>query len=250
LHLNIESAVKLPSMNKIRLLLFFLILCNFGIAQENTQVKKKVSFKKQVNAAAKVQINQLKNGALLVRLKTKKPTIAALRKIGREKQAIAMEEKQAKFNVDIIKAFKLNFNFCPTYFFYSDYSIKVREKEFDKVVFLNDSLKPDSSIKFLNTSFLVAEFGVLQQDTARHISHYTYESAKNFSLKQETHYYGGPSLGLDGLIISSDQLIQLRHPFPYFNRTLDPMPKSSVLNRAVRKMNKKLHKFYTKKNKK
>ena len=100
----------------------------------------------------------------------------------------------------------------------------------DKVVFLNDSLKPDSSIKFVNKTFLVAEFGRLEQDTAKHFSHYTYEHDENFSVKQVSHYYGGPNSGLDGLIISSDQLIQLRHPFPYFVRTLDPMPKVNVLN--------------------
>lgn len=234
-------------MKKIKLLQCLLFFSTIVFAQEVDSTKSKISFRKQVNTTAKVQINQLKNGVLLIRLKTKKPSIAALRRLGRDKKAIEMEKEQAQVNANIVAAFKSNFTFCPTYFFYSDYSNAVKGKEFDKVVFLNDSLKPDSNIKFENKSFFVAEFGMLQQDTARHFSHYSYESDKNFSKKQVSHYNGGPNQGLNGLIISSDQLIQLRHPFPYFKRTMNPMPKNVVIKRAVRKMNKRLHRFYTKK---
>ena len=234
-------------MNKIKLFLYLLFFSTLGLAQDTIIEKKKTSFRRQLKSATKVQINQLKNGALLVCLKTKKPNIAALRKIGKNEQADQLEKKQALLNSNIIAAFKSEFNFCSTYFFFSEYTVHVKEKEFDKVVFLNDKLMPDSNIKFENKSFFVAEFGMLQQDTARHFSHYSYESDKNFSKKRVSHYNGGPNQGLNGLIISSDQLIQLRHPFPYFKRTMNPMPKNVVIKRAVRKMNKRLHRFYTKK---
>jgi hypothetical protein len=235
-------------MIKFRLLFCLLITFAIGFAQETVQQPKKLSLRKQVRAAAKVQIYQLKNGALLVRLKTKKPNIAAFRKMGKNIQADKLEKKQAQVNANIIAAFKSKFTFCPTYFFYSDYSNNVKEKELHKVVFLNDSLRPDSNIKFEQKSFLVAEFGLLQQDTAKHFSHNSYEPDKNFNRKQVSHYNGGPNLGLDGLIISSEQLVQLRHPFPYFIRTIDPMPKKRVIYRAVRKLNKRLYWFYNKKN--
>jgi hypothetical protein len=56
-------------------------------------------------------------------------------------------------------------------------------------------------------------------------------------------------MGFDALIISSDKFIQLRRPFPYYVRTRDAMPKSKVIFKTVAKMNKKLHRFYLKKNK-
>jgi hypothetical protein len=236
-------------MCRIRLIILFLIVSAIGIAQESHQGKKKISFRKQLKASTKVQINQLKNGALLVSLKTNKSKIAALKKIGRNDQAQALEEKQRQLNKSILAAFKAKFNFCTTYFFFSDYAIYAKERAFDKVVFLNDSLIPDSNIMFQNKTFLVASFGKLEQDTAKHLSHYTLASDNNFSVTQVRNYYGGPNMGFDALIISSDKFIQLRRPFPYYVRTRDAMPKSKVIFKTVAKMNKKLHRFYLKKNK-
>jgi hypothetical protein len=195
-------------MYKIKLILYLLIISTLGLAQETNTSKKKIGFRKQLKATTKDQINQLKNGALLICLKTKKPNIAALRKIGKNTQADELEKKQALLNANIVAAFKSKFTFCPTYFFYSNQAIHIKERDFNKVVFLDDSLKPDSNIKFENKSFLVAEFGKIQQDTAKYLSHYTMEPDKNFSVTQTSHYYGGPNLGLDALIISSDKLIQ------------------------------------------
>ena len=171
-------------MYRCRLLVCLLIVYTLGIAQENNRGNKKISFRKQLKATTKAQINQLKSGALLVSLKTKKPQINALRKIGKNEQANLLENKQAKINSNIIAAFKAKFNFCPTYFFFSDYAIDVMDHKFNKVVFLNDSLQPDSNIKFESKTFLVAAFTKLQQDTAKHFSHYTLESEKNFSSKR------------------------------------------------------------------
>ena len=104
-------------MNRILigLLLFFISIT--GILQATQTEKNKPSLRKQRNYSAKKQINQLKDGALLVRLKTKKNTISALRKIGKSKLADEIEKKQSEYNLNIITAFKTNFDFCPTYFF-------------------------------------------------------------------------------------------------------------------------------------
>jgi len=235
-------------MYQLRILICLLLLSSIAIAQESNKGKKKISLRKQLKATTKVQINELKNGALLISLKTKKLTITALRKTGRNTQADKLEKKQAQLNASIMAAFKSKFNFCPTYFCFSDYIIHAKERELDKVVFLNDSLKPDTNIKFVYRTFLVAEFGKVQQDTAKYLSHTTLEPDNNFSVSQVNHYYGGPNPGFDALIISSDQLIQLRRPFPYYVRTRDAMPKKRVIDKAVSKMNKKLHKFYLRKN--
>lgn len=236
-------------MNKIILGLFLLFFSSSAISQDTIPKKKKISFRKQLNASTTEHIIQLKEGALLVRLKTKKLGINALRKVGKNEEADIIEKKQAEFNLNIISSFKANFNFCPTYFFFSDQSTNIKERQFDKVIFLNDSLRPDTTIKFNNQYFRIADFGVVEQDTAKYFSHYSFEQDANFSIKKVSNYYGGPDFGYSGLIISSDRFIQLRHPFPYFVRTRDALPTKKKLNVTVKTMNKKLQTFYKKKNK-
>lgn len=79
-------------MKKIIILLLLLIIHTTGIAQETQTKKKKVSFRKQNSSLSKEQINQLKDGALLIRLKTKINSIAALKKIGKNKLAAKVEK--------------------------------------------------------------------------------------------------------------------------------------------------------------
>lgn len=235
-------------MNKIIILVFLLIIHTTGIAQKTQTNKNKVSFRKQNVSISKEQINQLKNGALLIRLKTKMNSIAALKKIGKNKLAAKVEKNQADYNLSIISAFRANFNFCPTYFFFSGFSTNIRERQFNKVVFLNDSLLPDTTLKFKKTSFLTAEFGTIQQDTAKYFSHYSYEPNAKLSVKRVKNYYGGPNMGFAALIINSDKFVQLRRPFPYYVRTFESLPIERSVNKAVRKMNKKLYKYYRQRN--
>jgi hypothetical protein len=233
-------------MNKILIGLFLFFISIPGISQDTN--KKKTNFRKQLQASAKEQIYQLKNGALLVRLKTRTNAIAALRKMGENAKADAVQQQQASFNSDIIMAFRKNFNFCPVYFFYSDYSDTIKAKQFDKVIFLNDSLHPDPAVKFKEKSFLIADFGTVEQDTAKSYSYSSLEPDRDFSVKKVDHYNGGPSFSYDGLIIRSEQFIQLRHPFPYFVRTRDSRPNKKKLNKTVKAMNKKLIAFYKENN--
>lgn len=222
----------------------FIFISSLLSAQSHTGSKKKKSFHKQLNEITTAQIIYLKNGALLVRLKNNDIALSALRKSGNNVQADKIEKKQVEINRNIIDAFHQQFNFCPVYFFYSNYSEAVKKKDFDNVVFLNDSLQPDPSIKFTKKSFLIAHFGVVLQDTAQYLENSTIEQNGNFSVKQTKTYYGGPSFGYEGLVISSDTFVQLRHPFPYFVRTRDSELKKKLLNRVIRKMNKQLIQFY------
>jgi hypothetical protein len=231
-------------MNKISILFFLLLISTSLVSQNTGTEKKKTNFRKQLHASTKEQIDQLKNGALLVRLKTKTTTINALRKAGANARAEEIQRQQTEFNLNVIAAFRKNFNFCPIYFFYSDDSDNIRKKQFDQVTFLNDSLHADQAIKFNGKEFLTADFGTVEQDTAKYFSHNSYEPDGNFSVKKEDHYNGGPSFSYEGLIIRNDKFIQLRHPFPYFVRTRDSRPNKKKLNRTVKTMNKKLTNFY------
>jgi hypothetical protein len=222
------------------LLLFVSLLAH----SQRVDHPKKVSFKRQLNDSAKQQITRLKNGVLLVRLKTNENVVNALRKSGKADLADKVVENQKLFNQNIVSAFKENFTFCPVYFFYSNYSKEVKEGRFQQIVFLNESLQPDDKIQFPGKSFFVADFGTVEQDTATYYSHSGIEPDGNFSVKKADYYYGGPSFGYDALIIRNDQLIQLRHPFPYFIRTRGSHPKKKVIVKVVKTMDRKLSEYY------
>jgi hypothetical protein len=229
--------------------LFVFCISFTGIAQNTQTGKKNRSSGNQFKILSREQINQLKNGALLVRLKTNNNSIAALRKIGKIKQADEMQKKQAAYNLKIIRAFRKNFDFCSVYFFFSNYSTNISERLFNKVIFLNDSLVPDTSIKFTYKTFLTAEFGIIEEDTAKYYSYASFESDSSEGRHLVSHYYGGTEMGFGALLIKSDKFIQLRRPFPYYVRTFDSLPVERSTDEVVKMMNKDLHTFYKQNNK-
>lgn len=230
---------------KIIVFLFILLIPEIGLAKGMIEKKKKVHHRKELKTPAKHQINQLHDGALLVRLKTRKNTIAVLREIGKNKLADKIENQQANLNKKIIGAFRNNFNFSQTYFFFSDYSQDIIDKKFDNVKFLNDSLLPDTTIVFHHKTFLTAEFGTIEQDTATYYDRHYYVPVKN-GMELHARYYGSPDFGIAALVIKSDQFIQLRKPFPFYVRTFGLMPWKRRPSNSVRIMNIKLHQFYLK----
>lgn len=227
-------------MNKIIIALIFLLFQGIGIAQENTSQRK--SPKRSKTQTARQQINDLHDGVLLVRLQTRKNTIEALRKNGREKEALQAEQEQAQLNKTIVKAVRQNFDFCPVYFFYSDYTPQVIQKQLDQVVFLNDSLQPDPAIEVTASKFFTAEYGPIGQDTTSRYSHTSYTPGGDWSMKKEENYYGGTSSTYTTFSIKSDQMIRLHKPFPYYAKTLSRT--SNMIDVMVKKLNTKLHKFY------
>ncbi|WP_027420085.1 hypothetical protein [Crocinitomix catalasitica] len=156
-----------------------------------------------------------------------------------------IESEQADLNKKIVEAFQNNFDFCPTYFFFSDYSSSIRKGDFNNVEFLNEKLLPDTTILLSNRSFLIAEFGRIEQDTAKYFDGYYYTSGDN-GLERKTSYYGGPNMRFGALVIKNDQFMQLRRPFPYYVRTFDSLPIKRSPKNVVKRMNKKLQRFYKK----
>jgi hypothetical protein len=226
--------------------LVFLLITSIGIAQIKKVAKDPFQTKSHVKDVSVNQINMLKNGVLLVRLKTKKKSIDALRKLGKEKQANKLESNQLELNQKIVNAFRNRFNFCPTIFFYSDYSNAVRTKSFNQIFFLNDSLQHDSSITLDQTEyFLIAEFSHIEQDSAKHFDHY-YKAQGENGYEQRSQYYGGPNVGFPALVVKTDQFVQLKKPFPYYVKTQEFVIKRKP-DGVVKKLNRKIQRFYRKK---
>ena len=228
-----------------RITLSFLGLLVPCLIFAQTKTAGKRSYQKQIEILSRQQIKDLHNGVLLVRLKTKKPSIDALRKAGKTKMADQLQMEQEDLNKEIIREFRSEFKFCPTYFFFSEYSPQVRDKRFDKVVFLNSLLQPDSNIKFTGQKFLTAEFGNVEQDTAKFSAgQYDINDANGYQKKNAQ--YGSSNMGFGALVIRSDQFIQLKKPFPYYARTLASVAFRRTTKQVVKLMNKQLTKFYEK----
>ena len=189
------------------------------------------------------KILQLKDGALIVRLKTKENSIVALRKAGNHELADKVELKQKTYNKELIRAFRSDFKFCPVYFLPSNYSENIIAGKIADVVFVNDSLDPDTSITMTQLNFLTAETGPLDPDTASYFEsqHYDY-SGKNLE-KKETQYIG-QNAGFEVIKMMNKEFIQLTQPFPYYVRIYDSLPMERSLPKAVARLNEKLQNYY------
>ena len=190
------------------------------------------------------QILQMKNSVLLVRLKTSANTIAALRKIGDEDEANEVMKKQIIENKLIIKEFKENFDFCNVRFFYNNRSRDIKKNKFDNV-FLDDSLQIDNSIKINTESVFIAEFGNLEQDTAKHFSDYSYERNDEGIIEEVENYYSpGIDFSFYALRIMDDNFVQLSRPFPYYVKVGHSISLKWNHKRAIINMNSSLNNYY------
>ena len=100
-------------MNKALLSLIFLLITPLIWSQN----KNNVLTKKELKAIAIDDIQKMKNGALIVRLKTKQNSISALRKSGQNKRADKLEAKQAAYILILLKDLKLILTFVQPIFF-------------------------------------------------------------------------------------------------------------------------------------
>ncbi|MGB0932590.1 MAG: hypothetical protein ACPGVB_17530, partial [Chitinophagales bacterium] len=136
-------------------------LSNTGFYQPRTiQITKEGADPIRDKYEAVENIKNLQKGALLVRLKTRQNTIDAFKERGYKKMARQVEEKQLQSNKKLMTTFQKHFNFCKVYFFYSNDSDKVLEKDLSGI-FLNKDLEKDASIKVDEDHVFIAEIGGL-----------------------------------------------------------------------------------------
>ncbi len=180
---------------------------------------------------AKAQINALKTGALLVRLKTNSNTINKLKAAGNIDLATQIERETFLNNKAIVKGFTNQFKFCPVYFFYSNYSDSVKHKN-TAGIFLDTNLTINPAITCNAGFYLIAEQGTLysssiglvtEQEAARARENGT--GFKDFAIVLKNRYY-----------------IQLHEPFPYFQKGY----KIKLYSQYVKGFNDKLQAFYSK----
>lgn len=193
-----------------------------------------------------MQIEQLKNGALLVRLPTKAKVISAMRANGKEAQAKQIEARNLARNKEIVKAVNEKLSFCKSYFFYSHDSKFVMAGQLDSVQFLNLDLEHDPTIAVSEPHIFTGEIGLIEQDIEQKRENITESEAKDRDNERQAKYYGGTDMRFEAFIIKDDQFKQLKRPFPYYSRTLNSFFMKKKLSEVMFTMNKKLNKFYSK----
>jgi hypothetical protein len=196
--------LRTPSILSLSIILFLSIISNNPISCQN------------IYTLDNYHINRLHDSSvLLVRLQTKHRVIESYRNSNNEKAAEKTFLKQNKLNQQILDAFDEYFNFCKVYFFFSDQSQNIQNREIDNIVFLDNKLQEDKSIKPELTNFYIAEFGVVSSET-----------------------------GLQGLMIKDDNFKLLEKPFPYYSKNPFFASKSKFAFTTVKRFNNNLHRYY------
>jgi hypothetical protein len=180
---------------------------------------------------AKAQINALKNGALLVRLKTNENSISKLKAAGNYDLAAQIERETYLNNKQIVKGFVKEFNFCPVYFFYSTYSDSVKHKN-PEGIFLDTNLVLNPNIKCVADFYLIAENGGIYDSSIGIVPIEQAEKAK------ET----GTVTKNVAIVVKNRYYIQLHKPFPFFQKGYS----LNKYSEFVKKFNKELEEFYFK----
>jgi hypothetical protein len=177
---------------------------------------------------AKKQIAEMKDGVLLVRLRTQENAIRQLQKIDK-RQADALKHAQLKENKQLAEAFLKNFTFCPVYFFYSTDSDKLINGETTGIL-LNEKLEKDPAIILGEKPVFVAEITNIEQFRPEQFS---------------TQPSSDAEISFRALVVRDGKLNQLASPFPYYVKIQQLMPpRKRTETELVRKLNEDLVQFY------
>lgn len=169
----------------------------------------------------------LKNGNLIIRLKSQDRKIMAYRAAGNKKFADKLERKLFEFNLSMVNAFNENYNFSNVYYIYPDDYELVRN-EIPSGYFLNENLEVDSSISIsFNAGYYFCEYGPVYAETLENSNESRRKVVTNTPMQQ------------DALVLKDYTLTQLISPFPnYVSIRLKDMDK------VVERLNSRLHNFY------
>lgn len=155
-------------MRPIKLLLIFALFVGINI-----QLMAQIS--------AETAINQLKNGALIVKLIVPEKKMAILESQGKTTELAELKAETEKVNDSLIAAFSKHYHFSTLYFLYSN----------NLRAFLSDS----AGVLFTKTGEVATQMP---------------KSWLYLSLTEL------PDVGTDGFVITDAEFNILRKPFPYF----------------------------------
>lgn len=206
--------------------LFFCVLINGILAQNNDRVGDKEykdraqheRYYRRRNVVSAWQINQLKSGALVVRLKTNQALIDALIKSNNIQLAEQKRLEILGINLNIIRAYYHLYNFSKVYFMYSNFTDTLL-KGARAGIFLDTNLAIDQTIRLNEKFYLLAETDKVYNSSIGFVK----EENAGFQIEK-----GSPS-GIEfPIVIKNKYGHQLKQPFPYssdlkFSPKIDPV---------------------------
>jgi len=151
------------------------------------------------------QINQLRHGALVVKLKTNKILIDELRKAGNIEMAENKKLETYFINKNIMAAYRDKFTFCKVYFINSNSSDSLLRGA-RAGIFLDSNLTVDPAIEMKEKFYLIAE------------KDYVYNSSIGFVVEDSARKViekGNPGGEMAEAVIKNKYGHQLKKPFPY-----------------------------------
>jgi hypothetical protein len=200
-------------LNKVWLLIFIFGVA-FSFAQEDDErfgdkdYKDQDQFEKFYRRRKIIgawQINQLKEGALVVKLKANALAINAVKKQGNVQLAERMRLEAAGVNTNIMRAFRNNYTFSKVYFIYGS-SVDSLLNGKREGIFLDTNLNVDANIVLNEKFYLLAEIdrlynssiGFVKEDSARFVRE------------------NGSSNNAETFVVIKNKFgHQLKKPFPY-----------------------------------
>jgi len=205
----------LQSNKKISLLLLLLFFYTSIVSQQDSEEAPSTSqdykdpvqhekFYKRRKLVGAWQINQLKQGALVVRLRTNKLLIDELIKNGQKELALQKELELFAINKNTMFAFIDNFNFCKVYFISANYSDSLVNGA-RQGIFLDTNLTVDPSIEMKESFYLLAE------------RDYAYNSSIGFVPENmaKNQRENGNAVKQMAFVVKNKYGHQLKSPFPY-----------------------------------
>ncbi len=186
-------------IKKVHIKVIFLSLLCIGFA---SIVKAQELSRSERKAAAKEAIKTLKDGTLVLRLKSKNNKITAIEKLlsskdlneatrnRLRKNLKSTIEQRNKYNVSLTQAFENHYSFSNIYYMYDTASVSLK-RGVTSGIFLDNSLELDPAIKIPDGDFFVIKTGTTDSSS---------------------------TTGVEALVIMDKNLKDLERPFPYYVR--------------------------------
>lgn len=171
------------------------------------------------------QIENLKSGALIVRLRVNSKKVAAYQSVGNDELANKLIEKQRQRNFEMMAAFISNFDYCPVYFIYANDYIYLNDG-LKKGFFVGENLEVDTSIVLNELNYFYCDFGTVYQQALANQTDGNTKMVTSTPMLQEA------------LVIKNKQLTQLLDPFPFYAKV-----RFYEFDNAVNNLNQNLFKF-------
>ena len=141
------------------------------------------------------KISYSKPSVILFKLRTSTRKIDYLQKHGTAAQVKEVQEDDRDYNKEIVRDFKVNFTFCPVYFFYDNEYELAQKNQWEKMTFYDaESFEKEKKIEAIGiNNFYFADIGFYPADTTLQSKEFWDPRAKQFVYSSEatsTNNYG------------------------------------------------------------